>query len=223
MVITMNKHNDTQMKILQEAKKIYYDVGYTSATFQQIAKKSGTSRSLINYYYPKKQDILIDILHIYLQNIFTYLAERQTYSALMMYMLSFTIFLKSMFVSEKTIAFHVDVLQRNDRDLSPYQNYHLLFGNIANEYDLELTQEQLFYKEISIFGATSEIILSYMNGNLNIDEDTLIETTLRHTCDLLRVKNRDINDALDNLWVEYDKLDKKIFYLFNDQNEINIF
>lgn len=215
----MRKINNTQIKILEAAKEVYYEVGYSGATFQMIAKKSNTSRSVINYYYPKKQDILVNLLGNFLDSIHDYIKYLDKYNSLMTFMLTYTIYTKSMFVSEEAIKFHVDVLHRSDRDLGPYKNYNALYVDIISEFNINLSEKDLLYKEISIFGASSELLINYQNGNISVSAERIIEMILRDICNLLQLNSFAINNTLEQLWNEYSSLEHPIFYLFEADNK----
>ena len=211
----MNKINATQQKILTAAKKVYCRVGYSSSTFQMIAEESGTSRSLINYYYPKKQDILVDVLGRHLDSIHEYVLGLGRYNELMTYMLTNTLFVKSMLKTEETTRFYCDMLKRNDRDLSPYRNYNKLYIAIITAHNINMTEEDLLYKEISIFGASTELSFNYINHTITITEKELLEYLMHDVCNLLQISNFVIDRYLKDLWIEYEKLDKKDFPLFD--------
>ena len=214
----MRKINPTQQHILQAAKEVYYEVGYNKSTFQMIAERSGTSRSLINYYYPKKQDILVSLLGSFLDSIHNYVKSLKKYNSLMTFMLTYTVYIMSMFVSETTRNFYVDVLYRNDRDLAPYKNYNALYVDIIKEYNINLSEEDLLYKEIAIFGATTEMMLNYCNGHIAVSMQKIIELLLREVSNLLQLSSFTINNTIAALWDEYATLDRPIFYLFEQRN-----
>jgi AcrR family transcriptional regulator len=48
-------------RILTEAAKILRQKGYNSATMEDVASAWGVTKAAVYYYYPKKQDILIEI------------------------------------------------------------------------------------------------------------------------------------------------------------------
>ncbi|MFA0815345.1 MAG: TetR/AcrR family transcriptional regulator [Anaerofustis sp.] len=211
----MKKMNKTQQKILKAAKEVYYEVGYSGSTFQMIAERSDTSRSLINYYYPKKQDILVCLLGNFLDSIHDYVRQLNRYDSLMTFMLTYTIYTMSMFVSEQTRNFNLDVLHRSDRDLGPYKNYTALYVDIVKEFNINLSEEDLLYKEIAIFGASTELLINYYNNNISVSEEKLLELLLREICHLLLLSSFTINNAIANLWNEYRSLECPIFPLFD--------
>lgn len=48
-------------RILAEAAKIFRQKGYNSATMEDLATALGVTKAAVYYYYPKKQDILLEI------------------------------------------------------------------------------------------------------------------------------------------------------------------
>lgn len=211
----MKKTNKTQQKILSAAKKIYRRVGYTGSTFQMIAELSNTSKSLINYYYPKKQDILVDIMSRYLDTIHDYIASLEKYDTLMTFLLTKTLFIKSLLSDRETSDFYADVNTRTDRDLGPYLNYHYIYEAINKEFDLGISEEAMMIKCITIFGSTNELLMNYRRKTISLDENQIIELILRDTCSLLQLNNFTVHKYMNELWHEYSLLERKRFPFFD--------
>lgn len=205
----MKKINKTQEEILDAAKYIYQKVGYRGSTFQMLVDRSGISRSLINYYFPKKQDVLVTLLGNHLDRITDYVSDNCEGDSIMTYMLSLVIYNYSTQKDEQTLAFHTDVLFRTDRKTSPYKNYDILYQEIIKEYNIDITEEDFYLKEIAIFGAMSELMSNYMKNNLTIDFKKLNEQIIINTLSLLKIPFFVINSKLDKLWEEYDKINSQ--------------
>ena len=202
----MKKMTKTQEEILDAAKYIYQKIGYRGSTFQMLVDRSGISRSLINYYFPKKQDVLVTFLGNHLDKITEYVTEQYCGDSIMIYMLSTTLYNQSMIKDERTHNFQMDVLFRTDKENGPYKNYDLLYKNIVLEYNVDITEDELYLKEIAIFGANAELLLTYLRTSFEISFKTCVEQTIINTLLLLKIPYFIINTKLNEFWKEYDKI-----------------
>ena len=180
-----------------------------------IVKRSGISRSLINYYFPKKQDILVTFLGNYLDSIIEFVKEQGDYNAILVYMLSTSLYAKEMFKTEKTRRFHLDVMLRTDREVGPYKNYEELYKNILLEYNVDMNDAELFLKEIAIFGAQIELIGSIAKGKLKLPAEQVQNEVMINSLTLLKIPYVVIHKNLDKFEAEYAKLSKTEFPLFD--------
>lgn len=53
--------NDKKEKIIRAAYKILADQGYDKASTKEIAKEAGVAQGLINYYFPSKDKLFIEV------------------------------------------------------------------------------------------------------------------------------------------------------------------
>lgn len=210
----MRKFNATQQLIIDSAKDVYKKIGYRGSTFQMIVDKSGVSRSLINYYFPKKQDVLVAFLGSYLDNIVDTVSERYPDDSILVYMLSIALYNKNMLKDESARKFNNDVIYRTDKDAGPYLNYDALFKDIVKEYNIDITEKDLYLKEIAIFGAMTEISINYVKGRIDMTFEKMCETITSNALSLLKVPYFIINGKLDRLWPEFEKFSDKEFVLF---------
>ncbi len=211
----MKKLNKTEEKILDTAKYIYKKLGYTSSSFQMIVERSGISRSLINYYYPKKQDVLVTILGRHLDTMIEYVEAQKDYNAILVYMLSTALYTKSMFVTEETRRFHMDVILRTDRKVGPYKNYDKLYRDIVTQYNVDMSEDELYLKEIAIFGAKSELFANYEKGSIPYPLHEVHKMVMINTLTLLKIPYIVINENIKIFEEEYKELSKKEFLLFD--------
>lgn len=57
-----NKKDITKRKILDAAKKVFSSHSYNAASIRRIGKELGLSHPLINYYYPSKAELFIEMM-----------------------------------------------------------------------------------------------------------------------------------------------------------------
>ncbi len=210
----MRKFNATQQLILDAAKEVYKKIGYRGSTFQMLVDRSGISRSLINYYFPKKQDVLVAFLGRHLDLVVDTVSERYPHDSIMTYMLSISLYNDSLLKTESTRKFQADVLYRTDRDTGPYLNYDFLFREIIKEYNIDINEKDLYLKEVAIFGAMAEILTNYIKGRLEITFEKMCDTLASNALSLLKIPYFIINEKQSLLWEEFAKFSENDFDLF---------
>jgi AcrR family transcriptional regulator len=211
----MRKINKTQAKIIAASKEEYAVSGYSSTSFQAIAERSGTSKSLINYYFPKKQDILITALGIHLEEISDYVASLKRYDSLMRFFLVRAIYYESFRSDSLWMNFDNDIQERTEKDINTYKNHLFLFEDIASEFPLNLTNDELFVKSIAIYGLTRQLIAAFQRAEIKVSFREMIEQMLWDTANLLQLNNYTVHNYIKRLWDEYDSLERKEFLFFS--------
>lgn len=48
---------DTEKKIINAARKVFYDKGFKGATMREIAKEANTNLAMVNYYFRSKENL----------------------------------------------------------------------------------------------------------------------------------------------------------------------
>jgi AcrR family transcriptional regulator len=213
----MRKINKTQAKIIAASKEEYAINGYSSTSFQAIAERSGTSKSLINYYFPKKQDILLTALGIHLEEIADYVQGLKKYDSLMRFFLVRAVYFKSFQADPLWMEFDNDIQERTEKDLNTYKNHFFMFENIAAEFPVNLSKDELFVRSVAIYGLTRQLVSSYQRGELSISFEKMIEQMLWDTANMLQLNNYTVYNYIGRLWDEYGKLDRKEFLFFTNQ------
>ncbi len=56
-------------KLLEIARELFYEQGYTATTLAQISKKSGVNNGLITYYFGTKSNLASEIYNLFLKSI----------------------------------------------------------------------------------------------------------------------------------------------------------
>lgn len=128
------KKDQTQELIKETAKKLFFVQGRFDATTQEIADEAGVNRTLINYYF-KSRDNLLQIIFQDAQKV-----EKQKSELIMDSDLAF---------KEKITKFITNSLQTSLK--YPYlETYIVSQINKGNCQEREISQEQLkrFYKDI---------------------------------------------------------------------------
>ena len=74
---------DTRTKILNSALELFNEYGYDETTIPMICQKAGVSKTTLHYYFPKKQDLFVDMYNdfeeLYSDNFYR-IVEQETFS-----------------------------------------------------------------------------------------------------------------------------------------------
>lgn len=71
---------DTKQKIIDVARKLFIQKGYTGTSIRLIASKSQINLSMISYYFKNKEGLYIAVLQEQIQQIYTILQHSQNIS-----------------------------------------------------------------------------------------------------------------------------------------------
>ncbi len=66
---------DTQKKLVQTARNLFYHKGYSETSIRDIGKKANISSSIIYHYFKNKEEILFDIIYKAEQDLIKMLEE----------------------------------------------------------------------------------------------------------------------------------------------------
>jgi AcrR family transcriptional regulator len=60
----MRTETDSREKIISAAYDVLAEKGYDAASTKEIARRAGVAQGLINYYFPSKDDLFIEVLKV---------------------------------------------------------------------------------------------------------------------------------------------------------------
>ncbi|MCL1913135.1 MAG: TetR/AcrR family transcriptional regulator [Eubacteriaceae bacterium] len=210
----MDKMNKTRQLILNVSKNIFLENGYSSTTFQMIADEANISKTSINYYYARKQDISNEILSNYIKQCREFVASNREFNELMAFMLTLVVFFKSMLSTPASSGFFYDLIKRNTADNSPHSDIQSYFLPIIYQLNLVVSPAELELKKISIYGATNELSLNYLTSQLEISENQFISAVLHSILSILKTPASIIGPYINSALNIYETF---------DQNELPVF
>ena len=63
-------------RLLEAARTLFYEQGYTATTLAQISRKSGVNNGLITYYFGAKNSLAREIYNLYLTDLRNYISRQ---------------------------------------------------------------------------------------------------------------------------------------------------
>ena len=67
---------DVKLEIIKAARSLFMKYGYNKTTMEDIAKAAGKGKSTLYYYYPSKDDVMLEVLQSEADALFKELKER---------------------------------------------------------------------------------------------------------------------------------------------------
>ncbi len=185
----MKKGEATRLRIIEGAKKLYKEYGYTNTSMQMIADEAGISKSLLTYYFAQKSDIMLTVMRNFMVTVRAFVSgEAYGEDALLTYFLTFTIIYKSIFADKESKAFYMNLMTHSDeRGLGSYGNTDELYLPIIEQYNINVSEKEYTYVKIMIMGAHAELARVYCNGVYPLSEDDYIQQMLLSACRLLGI------------------------------------
>ncbi|MCL1803202.1 MAG: TetR/AcrR family transcriptional regulator [Eubacteriaceae bacterium] len=210
----MDKMNKTRQLILDVSKQIFLDKGYSATTFQMIADEANISKTSINYYYARKQDISNEILSNYIKKCREFIIENGNFDDLMAFLLMVIIFYKAILASQNSRDFYLDLIRRNNAYSSPHADFQSFYLSIIYNLNLDISPDELALKKISIYGATNELALNFLTEQLVLEEDQFISTILQCTLSILKSSEVLIAPSIASSLEIYENFDKEKLPVF---------
>lgn len=100
------KNLGQRVLIIKLAYQMFLEDGYDKVTTKQIAERCGMAHSLLHYYYPTKQDLLVDILNTMNAKLYSYVVREgvELTDKLFVYGLCQRVFFEVLSMNQKLIG-----------------------------------------------------------------------------------------------------------------------
>lgn len=168
------KNNEHKQKIAVAAYGLFFEKGYNKTSYSDIAKASNNTNGIVQHYYPKKENLILDLLSKQLELIEEYIKEKSLVSDdphVNMFMIG-QIYYNFQINYAKAKLLSIDIFE--SRKIT--HQVFLLNDNWTYKY-MELPEEekinQAFISEIAIGGAY-EIGYRALVNNETIDINKLL-------------------------------------------------
>ncbi len=188
---------ETQEKILDACRKLFYEKGYDSTTFANISKETGINQSAIHYHFKSKENLLQIIYRESLRKnneLVEFYSDRST-SSLTKFFFGGEIYLYNAAKDVKYRKFYIDAagLLRTDADSFSVEQANILdFLKDAVCQDEEEVQFNLM-----MMAAMDQMVLMYMDSKMpEIDVRMLQRKVEKIYKRILEVSDEAFDEAL---------------------------
>ncbi len=205
----MDRTADQKEHILQCAYRLFKKNGFVKTTTRDIAEASNIKKGLLHYYYPRKDDMVMEVYSCVLNGVYDYIEERYEgkiqgftyYSVINMVLLRlFT----SKFFDQKHLA---ELAPNRSLIELKIQRLTETAYKIVHEANMSLARYTVFLAVTASVGAETEMFISILDEKLKMTFDKLAATTTKIFFTMLKVSDsqiRQINEETREIVADID-------------------
>ncbi len=184
--IQLTKGHITKNKIYRCAKRSFYDVGYNKTTITKISKELGIGLGNITYYFKTKDSIATQIWKDFLKSIYTcidpYLEDNcgfffRYYVHIFVY---YNVIMSD--PHRKRFFAEIQAQQASYKVIPPAVEF--AYEEFIKEFNLRLTPFQCSVLKYADLGARREVMLKYLDEELEMPVNDLAITVTTNMCKL---------------------------------------
>ncbi|WP_283678351.1 TetR/AcrR family transcriptional regulator [Lentilactobacillus sp. Marseille-Q4993] len=199
----MSESNPEKLKtkILQSAQPLFIENGYKKVTYKEIANEVGISKSLLQYYFPKKAEILEQLMIINFDHWLKSIPIKDSYTKLTTFMMLFFDFISR---DDKIHEFMNEIIDNNE-----------LFNVFMGFFDKWLTEKELVKEEAKqikasfLFATSGGLQLYRFRKNYQLQINQIVKTIIQTLLNLLHKSQQFIDDTLESADEYYNQLKNK--------------
>lgn len=199
--------NETEQKIYNTAKILFYKNGYYKTTVRQITDSAEVNSGLFNYYYKNKYNLavkLIDDIFYKIQNLtgeyYSLNKNPAVFQGIMMRMHGYC------FNDKRIITFIVDAFKEGIFEESVLETTKILIGNINQYYKTNLSDEERHLALALTLGIEKSVFIQNYQGKINYDVKTRADIVLNNHLFHLQLEKKDREDCLEKVITEFQRI-----------------
>ena len=162
--------NDTELKIYNAAKHLFYEQGYYKTTVRQITEAAGVNSGLFNYYFKNKYNLGVQIYNKIFDRIITimnkYFADEENPAVFVGIMMRIHTHVRN---DSRIILFAVDTMKEEIFEESVRSFIKPYIEAIDHYYKSNLSDEEHYMMIAATLGAEKAIFLQNYRGNIHFD------------------------------------------------------
>lgn len=163
-----NKGIITQQKILQTAKELFYNKGFSDTTVKEICNQSNVKLGTFTYYYSTKEALISDIYVEYVAKIYSYIShvENRKMNSLEKNTIASFVYYEILFNDDNNVKFHYDVLTKLSIFTVLGKNLRGFYSNFAREFNLNIDEKEIIRIFSADCGIRRELILGFIENKM---------------------------------------------------------
>lgn len=176
----MRKGDETRTKILNVAENLFKSNGYENTTTRDIAESANLNHGNLYYYYKRKDDILIDILRIRLNNLFVFIKGKlMSENILLLYPVYLRIIVDLFVINPERVDLFVKSMTSNYLRNRLIDLYYEIYDKNLN---LNGFNKYIVYEStIASVGLQSTLLVKFLNNELETSKNDICSTIIRKT------------------------------------------
>ncbi|AET70560.1 transcriptional regulator [Desulfosporosinus orientis DSM 765] len=168
---------ETRDRIVEAAKKIFYNHGYKNSTLKMITEEAEVSLSAVPYYFRKKYQIVREIYNDFLETIYAFLKENlaELPDSYQLHFYATRIYYRIILGDDNNRRFYIEVNNSEHNYMLAYPFIDQVYENYAKDFNIPLTEMQRQLMRMADGGGRKEILDRYFNNMIDIDVDDLCD------------------------------------------------
>lgn len=209
IILKRNKGKQTECKIMDVAKNIFYEKGYHKTSMKEIAETAEIAPGNLTYYFPTKDALVSEIFNQYLSDIFYFAINKIPKSRNPYYKHFYVsmIFNTNIFNDAKTTTFYYETLQKKSLKFLMHHSIDHVYKDFKDVFNLPISKIQFEYITAADYGARREVLLKYIETHSKMPPKDLAIMILSNTSRLFGIKELDLFRASYEAYVHIDAYD----------------
>lgn len=191
----MKQEKSTREKISEVSYALFMENSFEKTTMKEIADHLGINLSLVNYHFPRKQEILYEIFGKMIEEAQDEARATAENNEILALYLSFYKFFPDLIHKKYHNMFH-SLIDRTGKDkMDTYTRFFPLNSKIVKFLNLPISEEELILRNVYIFSGYKELIRSYLTGEIKLSESDLIDLLFENMGRLMGISDYIIEDT----------------------------
>lgn len=176
----MGKKADTIDRILQQARILFWNEGYSNVTTQRIADGAGITKGLLTHYFPRKRDIVSEINFIDFTRVYSYAYERTGNDAYLSYIITLYTLRRAFCTQPQLRHISEEAFARRHGDITPniMVERDSVYIEIIKQFNINMTIDDIHHKIIMSNGASSALAAHYYSGESGMSLDDYLKNSV---------------------------------------------
>lgn len=195
-----NKGIVTEQKILQTAKELFYNKGFSDTTVKEICNQSDVKLGTFTYYFSTKEALISDIYAEYVMKIYAYIdnVRNRKMTSLEKNTIASFVYYKIIFDDDNCKKFHYDVITKLSIFTVLGKNLRRFYPNFVRELNLDIDEKEITRIFSADFGIRREFILEFVENDLFDSSLDLTITIYTMMGRLLKVDEKIMKGYINN-------------------------
>lgn len=189
----------TEKKILETAKELFYNRGFSDTTVKEICNQSNVKLGTFTYYFSTKEALVSDIYAEYIMKIYNYIGyvENRKMNRLEKNTIASFIYYEILFKDDNIVKFHYDILTKLSIFTVVGKNLRRFYSNFARDFNLNIDEKEIIRIFSADCGIRRELILEFIENKLFDNSLDLTITIYTMMGRLLKIDEKIMNEYIE--------------------------
>lgn len=176
----MGNRKETKKRILNCAVSLFLERGYKGVLMKDISDAAGVTKGLLTHYYPRKEDLVVDLNYQNYVTIQSVVERHAKGDAYLKYLLTNYFLRKKQYSDPRRVRLSKEVFLGKffDSSIESYSTHDQIFFDILKQFNINIPLPELHTRIIMGIGAMKEVTHVYLDQIVEMELDTYIEYTL---------------------------------------------